>query len=336
MFMIIHSVNTVAALFTPVMRLIICAFIVILSSCGSISQMKRVKDFGPNPGRLKMYVHKPAHLPDTATYPMVVALHGCYQNARRMARQSGWNKLAKKHNFILMYPQQRRFNNPAKCFNWFNKKDTDANNGETASVKAMINYCFHNYSVDSSRVFVYGLSAGAAMGVSVMANFPEVFKAGAILAGAPYGMAGNIFEASGAMLRPRIMTPSEWGTIITDKHPHGINYPQLVVVHGLRDKVVNIQSSRELVKQWTFLHKTNDYPFKIMFAFEGNPLVYKLLYGESEDNCPIVFYMLHKTGHKLPVNPGRGVNKGGRRGIFAADRNFFSTYYIAKDFRIIP
>jgi len=321
---------------TPLIRTLICVLILSLSSCGSVSKMKRVKGFGPNPGRLKMYVYQPSALADTGAYPMVVALHGCYQNSRRMARQSGWNKLAKKHNFIVMYPQQRRFNNPAKCFNWFNKKDTDANNGETASVKAMINYCFQSYPVDSSRVFAYGLSAGAAMGVSLMANFPEVFKAGAILAGAPYGMAGNIFEASGAMFRPRIMEPSEWGTLITEKHPYGTNYPHLVVVHGLRDKVVNIQSSRELVKQWTFLHKTETYPFKTMFAFDGNPLVYKLMYGKNEDDCPIVFYMVLKTGHKLPVNPGRGIKKGGRRGIFAADRNFFSSYYIAKDFKIIP
>ncbi|MDD3877069.1 MAG: PHB depolymerase family esterase [Bacteroidales bacterium] len=283
-----------------------------------------------------MFVHVPKNLPDTGTYPLVLALHGCSQNARRLARQTGWNKLAEKHHFIMVYPQQRRFNNPSKCFNWFRLKDNDSISGEAASINSMANYSLKHFPVDSTKVFTYGLSAGAAMSVSVMANFPETFNAGAVFAGAPYGMASNIWKASGVMFRPTVREAEAWGTLITSKHDESTEYPRLIVVHGLRDKIVNIQSSRELVKQWSFLHKTDEYPFKTLYAFENNPLVYKLFYYNAEGQNPIIFYMILKTGHEITVNPGKGDKKGGRRGFFSSDKDFFSTYYIAKDFGIIP
>ena len=61
---------------------------------------------------------------------MVVVLHGCTQSAAKVAEQSGWNVLADKHGFVVIYPEQKFSNNTSGCFNWFYSKDIDPKSGE--------------------------------------------------------------------------------------------------------------------------------------------------------------------------------------------------------------
>jgi len=42
--------------------------------------------------------------------PLVVVLRGCTQSAETIAEQSGWDKLAEKNNFYVLYPQQKLIN----------------------------------------------------------------------------------------------------------------------------------------------------------------------------------------------------------------------------------
>ena len=74
--------------------------------------LTRVQHFGANPGNLRMYMHTPPGSNDKAKMPLVVVLHGCTQNAAKIAKQSGWNKLADTYGFRVIYPQQRMVNNP--------------------------------------------------------------------------------------------------------------------------------------------------------------------------------------------------------------------------------
>ena len=45
------------------------------------------------------------------------------------------------------------------------------------------------HDIDTQRIFVTGLSAGGAMTSVMLAIYPEVFAAGAIIAGLPFGVA---------------------------------------------------------------------------------------------------------------------------------------------------
>ncbi|MCC6838098.1 MAG: hypothetical protein IT234_06135, partial [Bacteroidia bacterium] len=103
-------------------------------SITSFSQsLKRVKRFGKNKGHLKMFYYEPANIDKTKAQPMVVVLHGCLQCASSVAAQTGWNKLADEQGFYVLYPQQRFFNNPEKCFKWYKRKHTNKNRGENYS-----------------------------------------------------------------------------------------------------------------------------------------------------------------------------------------------------------
>lgn len=300
------------------------------------SKLQKITDFGLNPGNLNAYLYEPEDLKEKEAYPLVVALHGCSQSAKSLAVQSGWNHLADQYHFRVLYPETKRINNASKCFNWFRSADTDAQGGETASIKSMIDYVREHKSVDTERVFVYGLSAGAAMGVSLMANFPEKVTAGAIFAGGPYGSATTALEGLRTMSDPPDLTPESWAREVAGLHSPSQSYPKLILLHGLNDRVVNVRNTHELVDQWTALHHTDARPDGGTSSFAKNPLVQRSTFQDSKGQQVVILYLISEMGHALPIDPGKGPLQGGKKGRFTLDIDFFSTYYVAKDFGLIP
>lgn len=51
----------------------------------------------------------------------------------------------------------------------------------------MVRYAIANYGVDASRVFATGTSSGAMMTNVLMGAYPDLFKAGSLFSGVPYG-----------------------------------------------------------------------------------------------------------------------------------------------------
>jgi hypothetical protein len=64
--------------------------------------------FGSNPGHLDARIYVLKNVPSA----LVVVLHGCTQSASVYDNGSGWSKLAERHGFAVLFPQQRRANNP--------------------------------------------------------------------------------------------------------------------------------------------------------------------------------------------------------------------------------
>ena len=122
-------------------------------------------DFGDNPGDLDARIY----VPNAAPVALVVVLHGCTQSASGYDRGSGWSQLAERHGFALLYPQQRRANNPNLCFNWYGPGDARRGRGEAASISQMVRTMAKQYGLDRSSIFVNGLSAGGAMTAVMLA-----------------------------------------------------------------------------------------------------------------------------------------------------------------------
>ena len=127
----------------------------------SQSALAQVSTFGSNPGNLNMYVYRPDNLPANA--PLVVAMHGCTQNANVYYSNSGWPKYADQWGFALVFPEQKSANAANACFNWFTAGDVERGNGEALSIKQMVDYALTSYGLNPARVYVTGLSAGGGM-----------------------------------------------------------------------------------------------------------------------------------------------------------------------------
>ena len=167
---------------------------------------------------------------------------------------AGWSTLAERYGFVLLLPEQTPANNPKTCFNWFLPGDVARERGEALSIRQMIEKTIGAHHIDRSRVFITGLSAGGAMTAAMLATYPEVFAAGAIIAGLPYGTAGNVQQAFESMFQGRSRSAKEWGDVVRRASRHRGPWPRVSVWHGDADATVVPMNAEGLVRQWTDVH----------------------------------------------------------------------------------
>jgi poly(hydroxyalkanoate) depolymerase family esterase len=324
---------------------------------GAQGALEEVTGFGSNPGNLRMYKYIPAEL--VASPPLVVALHGCQQTAASFDDETGWVKLADQFGFALMLPEQKGLvlgqptmtalpvnpalpefplplldvNNYLGCFNWFEPGDTARGEGEALSIEQMVDRMKADYSIDSSRVFITGLSAGGAMAAVMLATYPEVFAAGAIVAGLPYKCASTPFEAQFGCMNPgKDLTPSAWGDRVRAATSHSGPWPKISIWQGTGDTRVNPMNARELMEQWTNVHGIDQTPDQQDVVKRYPHQVFK----DAGGTALVETYMITGMGHGDPVDPGPAADQCGIAGGFILDVDICSSFFIAKFWGLAP
>jgi poly(hydroxyalkanoate) depolymerase family esterase len=302
-------------------------------------ELLEVSAFGPNPGNLRMFAHQlSARFDSSAARPLVVVLHGCGQTAEGFAAHSGWNELADREGFHVIYPQQRTSNNVSRCFNWFREKDITRGSGEVASINSMVLYAVNNWNVDTARIHIMGASAGAAMAVVAGACYPDVFATVASFAGGPYKCATTALDAMREMTDPSQLDVAEQAALVAASNANAgrERYPRMVILHGLKDHTVDPSNAQALVDQWTGVHGIDNVPDTTDIAFLGYPNVERRVYTNGSGVSQVVLYRFNDLGHMLPVDPGEGPSHGGRTGTFFTDRDVHGCYIIAREFGLLP
>jgi poly(hydroxyalkanoate) depolymerase family esterase len=290
------------------------------------SPLVEVGQFGSNPGNLRMF----AFVPDNLQQPraLVVVLHGCGQTAAGYDIGAGWSTLAKHCGFALLMPEQQLANNANGCFNWFNSDDTARGQGEAASIREMIARMSADHDIDPRRVFVTGLSAGGAMTSVMLATYPEVFAAGAIIAGLPYGVASNMREALTGMHGSRVHSPHDLGEFVRKASHHKGKWPKLSVWHGSVDRVVNPANADEILKQWLDVHGLPAAPMS-EGVVNGHP---HRVWWNAEGETVVESYTINDMAHGTPLGLADNDNRYGTAGAFLIEAGISSSWLIAKFF----
>jgi poly(hydroxyalkanoate) depolymerase family esterase len=290
--------------------------------------LTRVGDFGANPGQLNMYVYRPSALPPNPA--VVFALHGCTQNAQGYADNSGLPQLADRHKFLVVFAETTTSNNVNKCFNWFQSGDNRRGQGEAASIRQMAAHAVSALGADARRTYVTGLSAGGAMTSVMLAAYPDVFQAGAVVAGLPYGCADDVLSAYSCMSPGTDLTPAQWAQRVRAAHPSWSGpWPRVAVWHGDGDTTVVPRNADELRDQWTALHGLSQTPTRTSVIGPNSTRHEEYVAGDG--SVAVEVNRVPGIGHGTPVDPGSGAQQCGSTAAHFLD-SICSSYWITRFF----
>jgi len=175
--------------------------------------------------------------------PLIVMLHGCTQDADDFARGTRMNEHAERHGCYVLYPIQDGGANPQRCWRWFETANQARGRGEPSILAGMTMQLVGEYRIDPARIYVAGLSAGAAMAMVLAETYPEVFAALAIHSGLPLGAARDVPSAFAAMAgRSKLHAR-------TDAAQRSARPVPGFVIHGEADRTVALGNGDAVVRQ---------------------------------------------------------------------------------------
>ncbi|WP_454018026.1 extracellular catalytic domain type 1 short-chain-length polyhydroxyalkanoate depolymerase [Azospirillum sp. Marseille-Q6669] len=274
--------------------------------------------------------------------PLLVLLHGCEQDASSFFTDSGWMDIADRYGLIVLLPEQQhnafamvggasRYGNPLGCFNFADRLISPLKGGvprEAGAIVSMVDAVRAGKGLDrdgprieDGRVYVTGLSAGAGMAATLLADFPQVFAGGALFAGVPVMCAQSMQSAASlcgisvsrgcAEVKARSggYDSREW-TKAVQRAQHPAGRPRVLIVQGTADCTVDPQNALYLTNQWTAFHglKT-DAPVVIGQEPSWPERAVRQGYAPAGTNALWVETVLLKdVGHVMPIdthNPQR-------------------------------
>lgn len=259
--------------------------------------------FGSNPGRLTMKVHVPPGLKSNA--PLVVILAGCLQTPESFDAGNGFSRISDCRGFVLLYPQQNRSNNANLCFNWFRPSAIARDRGELMSIRQMIAAAISDHRLDSSRIYIAGLSAGGAMALALGATYPEIFAGVAIFAGLPFGAARDVGSAMSLMKSSANKSSMEWGDLVRSVSPGVIAWPSLSIWQGSADRTVHPTNADAILSQWLNVTGLDNRPSTTRTTTWGSVRRWR-----ASGRDQVTYYQIEGFGHGFPVRTrGRGAAK---------------------------
>lgn len=111
-------------------------------------------------------IHTPSFFDKSVHLPLVIALHGRGGNGESMILLTfkGFNKLADKDGFIVVYPDGIELNwNDGRMDEEANDRAHRKNIDDVGFISALIDYMIRDYNTDPKRVYITGISNGAIM-----------------------------------------------------------------------------------------------------------------------------------------------------------------------------
>ena len=196
--------------------------------------------------RMEYWLYLPDGVKKTSM-PLLVMLHGCEQSATQFAQGSRMNALALKKGFAVLYPQQSAASDSHRCWRWY-QRAAQQGQGEAKLIAALIAQVQARHSLDVSRTYIAGLSAGAALATSVALHYPELIAAVGLHSAPVFGTSDSPMSAFRAMQQGSGQSHADTARAFSAALPQFPGMPA-IVIHGERDAVVRRVNAEQLTRQ---------------------------------------------------------------------------------------
>jgi poly(hydroxyalkanoate) depolymerase family esterase len=174
--------------------------------------------------------------------PLIVMLHGCTQCPDDFAAGTKMNDLAEEQQFLVAYPAQAQSANPSKCWNWFSPGHQERDQGEPSLIAGITRQVMADFSVETDRVFIGGLSAGGAAAAIMGETYPDLYAGIGVHSGLACGAAKDVPSAFGAMRQG-----SSAGPLRANRRDASKRRNRIIVFHGDQDATVNPVNADEVI-----------------------------------------------------------------------------------------
>ncbi len=233
------------------------------------------------------------------TVPLLIALHGGGGRGRRFEKSTtleGFDKLAKKDGFIVVYPDglKRHWNDGRGDPYSYSARN---NINDVKFISELIDSLENKYNINKSRVYVTGISNGGMMSFRLGCALSDKISAIATVAAS---MPENLYRNCSPKNRISVLMI------------HGTNDPlvpwnggDVVLFRKHHGKVVSIPKSVEF---WTSYNKCT-LQEKKQYLPDSDPndgtRVWTEKYANTKNNTEVVLYAVEGGGHTWPDGFGR-------------------------------
>ena len=204
---------------------------------------------GAGERRYKLFRPAASAMPPAGQRMLVVVLHGCTQDADDIARGSRFNEAAARDGFVVLYPEQPETAHPRKCWNWYLAEQSHRGAGEAAIIAGLTRKVSRDEGIDARRVFVAGVSAGAAMASNLAAAYPDLYAAAALHSGVPSFVAHDVTSALAAMAGGPADS-IDLGALVAHEMGARARVVPVMAIHGVADASVSVVNLRAIARQW--------------------------------------------------------------------------------------
>ncbi|PID45545.1 MAG: hypothetical protein CSB47_08480 [Proteobacteria bacterium] len=183
--------------------------------------------------------------------PLVMVLHGCKQTHEDIRVISGFDEIADRERFIVVYPFVTRYIGirSLNCWGWWQRFHVRSGYGEVEDLRRIIEQVQQEFTIDDQRIHITGLSSGAAMSVAALVAHGTLFASGASVEGVAYG------ESMRAVRINHFLSVKYHSIATTVRYMKAQlkgkgRLAPLLVIQSKNDQTVELQSALNLRDSW--------------------------------------------------------------------------------------
>lgn len=247
----------------------------------------------------RCHVHLPSNYEASNSLPLLIALHGRLGTGKKMIKQTGFNGIADREGFIVVYPEGfKRGWADGRGITHADKRGIN----DVAFIDRLVKVLQKKFPIDPTRIYIAGHSNGGFMAQRLAVKSSHKFAAIAVVA-------ASLSEWLASRFTPSRPTPILF--------INGTADPVTPYLGGRPPGGARVLSVEDTVKIWVHFNGCKEATeVQKINGLNNGTLVSVLTYGPCENYSQVKLYRIEGGGHVWPGESedlsSSGVGKFGR------------------------